>query len=169
MKHPILFIFLIIFSSIIFGQDYNTIIMDEESEKPMLVGYCNREAFDDTSFSDWWNEEYDMYEVDIETAGQLKNNFENVEIKLVMATWCSDSRREVPRFYKILDEIEYPSENVDLIGVNREKAGLADEVDGMEIHFVPTIIFHRNDEEIGRIVEMPYESLEKDMVEIVLK
>ncbi len=53
--------------------------------------------------------------------------------------------------------------------MNREKVGLADEVDGMEIHFVPTFIFYRNDEEIGRIVEMPYESLEKDMLEIVLK
>ncbi len=30
----------------------------------MLIGYCTREAFDDTSFSEWWNEEYDMYEVD---------------------------------------------------------------------------------------------------------
>ena len=87
------------------------------------------------------------------TAEEIKANFEDVEIKLVMGTWCSDSRREVPRFYKILDEIEYPSENVNLISVNREKVGLADEVDGMEIHFVPTIIFYRNDEEIGRIVE----------------
>ncbi len=74
-----------------------------------------------------------------------------------------------PGFIKYLDEIEYPSENVNLINVNREKVGLADEVDGMEIHFVPTLIFYRNDEEIGRIVEMPYESLEKDMLEIVKK
>jgi len=48
-------------------------------------------------------------------------------------------------------------------------AGLADEVDDVDIHFVPTIIFYMNDEEVGRIVEMPYESLEKDMLEIVKK
>ena len=86
-----------------------------------------------------------------------------------MGTWCSDSRREVPRFYKILDEIEYPSENVSLINVNRDIEGLGDEVTGLEIHFVPTFIFYRNDEEIGRIVEIPYESLEKDMLELVKK
>ncbi len=68
----------------------------------MLIGYCTREAFNDTSFSEWWNEEYDMYEVDVETAEEIKDNLEDVEIKLVMGTWCSDSRREVPRFYKIL-------------------------------------------------------------------
>jgi thiol-disulfide isomerase/thioredoxin len=143
--------------------------MDEESEKPMLIGYCTREAFNDTSFSEWWNEEYNMYEVDVEIAEQLKDNWDNVEITLVIGTWCSDSRREVPRFYRILDKIEYPSEIVNLISVNRDKVGLANEVDGLEIHFVPTIIFYGNGKELGRIVEMPYESLEKDMLEMVKK
>ncbi|MBT8387551.1 MAG: thioredoxin family protein [Ignavibacteria bacterium] len=169
MKHLFTLILLFIFSLLNFAQDYNTIITDDESEKAMLIGYCTREAFNDTNFSDWWNEEYDIYEVDAETTEEIKPGFEELEIKLVIGTWCSDSRREVPRFYKILDEMEYPSENVNLISVNREKVGLADEVDGMEIHFVPTFIFYRNDEEIGRIVEMPYESLEKDMLDIVNK
>ena len=169
MKRQFNLILLFIFSLISFAQDYNTIITDDESEKAMLIGYSTREAFNDTNFSDWWNEEYDIYEVDVETTEEIKPGFEDLEIKLVMGTWCSDSRREVPRFYKILDEMEYPSENISLINVNREKVGLADEVDGLEIHFVPTFIFYRNNEEIGRIVEMPYESLEKDMLEIVKK
>ena len=71
MKHLIFLFLLTIFSVITFAQDYNTIIIDEESEKPMLIGYCTREAFDDTSFSGWWNEEYEMYQVDVETADQL--------------------------------------------------------------------------------------------------
>jgi len=169
MKHPFTLILAFIFSLISFAQDYNAIITDDESEKPMLIGYCTREAFDDSSFSEWWGSEYNLYEVDIESTEELKTHFEDVAIKLVMGTWCSDSRREVPRFYKILDKIEYPSENVNLISVDREKVGLADEVDGMEIHFVPTFIFYKNDEEIGRIVEMPYESLEKDVLDIVKK
>ena len=74
----------------------------------------------------------------------------------------------LPSFYP-QNEIGYPSENVSLINVNREMIGMADEVNGMEINFVPTIIFYRNDEEVGRIIEMPYESLEKDMLEIVKK
>ena len=168
MKHFILLLFIINFTSIIFAQDYNTIIMDEESEKRMLIGYCTREAFNDTSFSEWWNEEYDLYEVDVESVEELKYSFKNVEIKLIMGTWCSDSRREVPRFYKVLDEIGYPAENVSLISVYRKMAGLENEVEGMDIHFVPTFIFYRGDEEIGRIVEMPYESLEKDMLEMVV-
>ncbi len=84
-----------------------------------------------------------------------------------MGTWCSDSRTEVPHFYKILDEINYPKEKVILINVNRDKQGLENEVEGLEINFVPTFIFNKAGEEIGRIIEMPYETLEKDMLELV--
>jgi len=169
MKYLFTLILLFIFPLICFAQDYNSIIIDDKSEKPMLIGYCTREAFIDTSFSGWWNEEYDMYEVDDTTTGELKTHFNDIEIKLVLGTWCSDSRREVPRFYKILDEMEYPSENISLINVNREKVGLEDEVDGLEINFVPTFIFYGNGKELGRIVETPYESLEKDILELVKK
>ncbi len=169
MKNPIIIFLIILFSSVSFTQDYNSIVIDDKSEKPMLIGNCTREAFDDTSFSGWWIEEYNSYEVDIETAELLKDNWDNVEITLVMGTWCSDSRREVPRFYKILDEIKYPSEVVHLINVNREMVGLEDEVDGLDIHFVPTMIFYGRGKELGRIVEMPFESLEKDMLKILQK
>ncbi len=60
------------------------------------LGYCTREAVNGTSFSEWWNSKYNMYEVD-----------------------------------------------------------------GLEINFVLKTIFCRNNEEVGRIIEMPYESLEK--------
>ncbi|MEM1407485.1 MAG: hypothetical protein AAGG59_11970, partial [Bacteroidota bacterium] len=41
------------------------------------------------------------------------------------------------------------------------------EESGQNIHRVPTFIFHKNGEEIGRIVESPKESLEVDMLKIV--
>ena len=41
------------------------------------------------------------------------------------------------------------------------------EEQGLEIGFVPTYIFFRNREEVGRIVENPMQSLEKDMLAIL--
>jgi thiol-disulfide isomerase/thioredoxin len=102
--------------------------------------------------------------VDVE---ELKIKLDDVDIKIVMGTWCSDSRTEVPHFYKILDEINYPEEKVTLINVNRDKQGLEKEVEGLDINFVPTFILYRAGEEVGRIIEMPYETLEKDMLELV--
>jgi hypothetical protein len=55
-----------------------------------------------------------------------------------------------------------------LIGVNREKQGLSDEAEELDIEFVPTIIFYKDGSEIGRIVETPAESLEKDLLKILL-
>jgi len=149
------------------AQDFNTITTDGKTDKPMIIGYTTLEAFNDTSFSWWWNSAYNMYDVDSADVEELKLKLENVDIKIVMGTWCSDSRTEVPHFYKILDEINYPEEKITLININRDKQGLENEVDGLDINFVPTIIFYKAGEEIGRIIEMPYETLEKDMLEIV--
>ena len=90
-------------------------------------------------------------------------------IKIVLGTWCIDSRREVPRFVKILDFIEFPSDKILFINVDEEKKGLSDEVQGLEINFVPTFIVYENGKEIGRIIETPFMSLEEDLINIVNK
>ena len=38
--------------------------------------------------------------------------------------------------------------------------------EGMDIQYVPTIILFKNGEELGRIVESPVETLEKDLLKI---
>jgi len=158
----------ILFCTSILAQEYNTVIIDEKTEKAMLIGFTTLEAFKDTGFSWWWNSAYNMYDVDSTATEELIVKLKDVDIKIVMGTWCSDSRSEVPHFYKILDEINYPKEKVTLINVNRDKQGLENEVEGLDINFVPTIIFIRAGKELGRIVEMPYETLEQDMLEIIL-
>lgn len=162
-----LFLFICFISLQIFAQDYNTTTTDSKTGKPMLIGYTTREAFNDTSFSWWWNSAYQMYEVDSTTAEKLKPELKDVNIEVVMGTWCSDSRREVPRFYKLLDKIGYPAEKVTLINVDRNKHGKGSEVDSLNIDFVPTFIFYKNGKELGRIVETPYDTFQEDILEIV--
>ena len=84
-----------------------------------------------------------------------------------MGTWCSDSQREVPRFFKILDQLAFNFNNITLIGVNRAKQADNTEVNELNIELVPTIIFFIDGKEIGRIIESPEENLEKDMVKIL--
>ena len=95
----------LLFCTNLYAQQFNTITIDEKTDKPMLIGYTTLEAFNDTSFSWWWNSAYNMYEVDSVDVEELKVNLEDVDIRIVMGTWCSDSRTEVPHFYKILDGI----------------------------------------------------------------
>ena len=168
MKLKLSFIFIALIAPLsLFAQEFNAVITDTTSGKPMLIGYTNLEAFADTSFSWWWNSEYKMYDVDSSSIVQLEGKLENIQIKVVLGTWCSDSRREVPRLFKILDVAHYPSESVTIISVDRDKVGLKNEVEGLKIEFVPTIIFIKDNKELGRITEMPFDTMEKDILEIL--
>ena len=93
----------------------------------------------------------------------------NIDITIVMGSWCSDSQWHVPDFYKILDKINYPSDKVTLIAVNEDKKTEEDEIDTLNIKLVPSFIFYRDGSELGRIVESPEKSLEVDMLGILIK
>ena len=160
-------LFLIIFYNNFFAQSFNHFTIDSVKNKKMLIGYCTREAFQDTAFADWFNESYSNYQPDIEVLNQLYDFLNNINIKIVLGTWCGDSREFVPAFLKILDLIKFPEENLELICVDRKKKGFGNEVDNLDINFVPTFIFFRGDKEIGRIIELPNVTLESDFLEIV--
>lgn len=165
MKQVII-LFLLTFS-VVKAQQYNNSSVDTVKNKKMLIGYCTREAFQDTAFKGWFDEQYNNYQPDYDVLDKLEGKLDDISITIVMGTWCSDSREQIPSFYKILDELNYPSEKITLICVDRKKKGLSDEADNLNIELVPTIIFYRNSNEIGRIIETPQESLEKDMLEIL--
>jgi hypothetical protein len=165
---------MLLFGTITFAQNNNlipapkdTVVIDTTNNQRMLLGYCSRQAFQDTSFSWWYNSLYDMYEIDSSTAASCKNKLDSIKITVVMGTWCSDSRRVVPKFLRILDYLKFPDDKVSIIAVGRDKKGRANETEGLKIKVVPTIIFYKNDVEIGRILEFPKESLEKDMLKIL--
>ncbi len=150
--------------------DVNKIIIDADSDKPMLIGYTTREAFADTSFSWWYDSEYKNYDVDVDALKPLFEDstlMQDLSITVVMGSWCSDSRREVPRFLKIVDGLKLPEENINLYSVDRNLSAGVDDINDLDIKLVPTFIFFKNSVELGRIVEMPEESLEIDMVNIL--
>jgi len=136
-------------------------------ETVILLGEANREGFSQEPFADWFNENFDSYEVDSETIEKLKPLLKDVTIKTFIGTWCSDSRRETPSLYKILDATNFNYKNFTLITVSREKSTPKGFEKNMDIVYVPTIIFYRDGKEIGRFVEFAQVSLEKDMLAIV--
>jgi len=160
---------LLLLSTIISAQEYNKIVIDEKSEKLMLIGYTTREAFQDSSFSWWFNSGYDNYSLNKDTLDQLIPEILRYDITIVMGTWCSDSRYEVPKFYKILDSAGYPAKKIKVINVGRGMKDITGEVKNLNIEFVPTFIFSENGMEKGRIVETPKGILEGDIRQIIIK
>tara|TARA_R110000772_G_scaffold162917_1_gene274075 strand:- start:102 stop:701 length:600 start_codon:yes stop_codon:yes gene_type:complete len=152
------------------SENLNTETMNDTlpyEESVMLIGKANRKGFKMDAFKGWFNTGYENYTVNSETVAALKPLLKNVTITIFMGTWCEDSQRETPHFYKILDEADFDESKLTLITVSDEKTTPQGFEEGLNITNVPTIIFYKNEKELGRIVEYPIESLEKDMLAIL--
>ncbi len=161
---------LLIIVGISFGQEKPNREIDEKTGKPILFGTLDRDDFQDDNFAWWFNSGYKFYTVDTLIVKKLSViDIDSLNITIVLGTWCSDSRREVPRFFKIIDEMQFPQEKIKLFGVNRNKESSDNEIVKLEIELVPTFIFYKDQKEIGRIIETPEELLEKDMWKIINK
>ena len=152
----------------VLAQDINKTKIDEKSQTEMLIGLCNRDGLKSDVFKTYYNSEYTVYIPDTLTVTNLKTTFagDDIKITIVMGSWCGDSQEQVPRFYKVIDALEFSEKNILLYCVDRSKKSEKNETDILKIQLVPTIIFYKDDNEIGRIIESPKNSLEKDMLQI---
>ena len=163
------FLFLLL-TSTGFSQDINKIEFSERVGSMILIGECNRDAFTMQPFQEWYSLEYEEYAPEQTVIERLERYInDGLRIKIVMGSWCSDSQREVPRFYRIMDEAGIPDEKVELISVNRERMVPGIDISVLKIERVPTFIVYDGIKELGRIIETPVETLEKDLLMILFK
>lgn len=162
--------FLLIIALMATAQEMNRVVHDEVTGDEMLVGYGNRRGLLLEPFFSWFSEEYDAYSVNKQSIiGIEPEALDGVTITMVLGTWCPDSRREVPRFYKILDQLGFNESRLQVIYVNRNKLAPGIDLGSLDIQFVPTMVVFRNGDEIGRIIEHPVQRLEEDLAGILLK
>lgn len=164
MKILLFFLFL---ANVLYSQEKCNFTFDDKSGKKILIGKIEREDFMDTVYSVWFQDEYENYLPDTLAIDTLKNKLKDCKFEIIFGTWCSDSRREVPRFLKILDLCSFPEENVKMIAVDRNKTAGSVDIGDKKIHLVPTFIVYKSGEEKGRIIEVPDETLEKDLLKIL--
>lgn len=147
---------------------------DAQQVKPDAILYGKINAGDLTAlpYNKWFDKGFADYNINTETKNKLTTVLnKGVSIEVFLGTWCGDSKREVPRFLKMLDEIKFNMSHVKIIAVGASdslyKQSPAGEEKGKGIYRVPTIIVYRNGVEINRINEYPVLSLEKDFLSIV--
>lgn len=135
----------------------------------ILVGKKERKDIEAEPYGSlWYQDNYQQYVTDKQAIKKLKKALKPVsKLEIFMGTWCGDSKREVPRMFKILDEAGFDFEKLTLITVTRDKDTPEGYETDMDITNVPTFIFYENGKETNRIVELPVESLEKDMISIL--
>ena len=157
-------------SKLIPTKSFNHEITDNNGNK-MLLGTCARESLQQEPYANWFNKNYAEYKVDSSICESLKIKLANKQLMIFMGTWCGDSKREVPRMFKILDYCGIQSSQIKLIMVSNQdsvyKQSPEHEERGMNIHRVPDLLIFENNKETGRIIESPVISLEKDLLAII--
>jgi tetratricopeptide (TPR) repeat protein len=142
-----------------------------ESGQTILAGRGSIAAMQLPNYKAWYDDSYNKYTVDTVTVKQLKPLLQNKRMEIFLGTWCGDSRREVPRMLKILQQVGMDTTKLALIFVDNStdkyKQSPQREEKDKNIHHVPSFILYDEKKEIGRIVESPLLSLEKDMLAIL--
>ncbi|SKB79837.1 Thiol-disulfide isomerase or thioredoxin [Salegentibacter holothuriorum] len=133
----------------------------------MLLGEFTQADLEKSPYSRWFTPGYANYKPNAEAVETIKKNIGDYEILLFMGTWCGDSRYEVPKFFKLLDLVDFNRENLTSIAVNYSKKAPGDLDEKYNIHRVPTIIFIKDGKEVNRFVEYSVENLEEDIARIV--
>lgn len=143
------------------------IIETSETEQGMLIGKFTKEDLMQEPYASWFNSGYENFEPSDDAMETIKENISEYEITAFMGTWCGDSRREIPKLYKVLDEAGFDLSKLTIIGVDRSKTTPENLEEGLDINRVPTIIFTRDGKEVNRFVEYAKESIEEDIAKIV--
>jgi hypothetical protein len=133
---------------------------------PPLTGMVTRTSIE--SFNDVWKRlRAEDYEPDAAAVATIRETSNGIEVFAVVATWCPDTRRDLPRFFKIVDRAGWSTEAMTFLAVDRSKRDPAGETVARNVTRVPTFIFLRGGQEIGRVVERPTTTLEQDIAQIL--
>ncbi len=132
-----------------------------------LIGTIDKLTLLETPYRPWYQKNYSSYSPDKSTSEALIKALNGIQVKVFMGTWCHDSQREVPRLIKILDNANFDLSELSLVALSIDKNTPKGLEKGLNIQRTPTIIFFKDEIEIGRIVETPRETLESDMLKIV--
>jgi thiol-disulfide isomerase/thioredoxin len=137
-----------------------------QQHETMALGWIERHDFMTPAYPKF-GQTLDTIHVDERFIELIKELHAGFDFVVVLGTWCSDSKREVPRFLKIADLAAIPPGRVTFYGVDRTKQSADGVTEKYHIERVPTFIVLKDGKEVGRIVEAPANTLEEDMLVIL--
>jgi thiol-disulfide isomerase/thioredoxin len=151
-----------------------SIFLFAQNKEPKLLGTVSQDELRKEPYASWYVKNYEDYHPNKDIIIQFKSYPLSIyKIKIFFGTWCGDTKREMPRMMKVLDQIGFPKSNITFIALDNDdnvyKQSPEHEEKGMSIYRVPTFIFYEKGKEIARINELPVQSTERDLLQIFKK
>jgi len=123
-----------------------------------------------TNHKQWLDTTYQKYQPDISVIQSFPKTIDSIHVIIVGGTWCSDTRKHLPAFYKVLDTWKPKHLSVELLFVDHNKKLKEKGFKKLKITNVPTFIFYNAEgNEIGRIIETPKVDMENDLSQLLHK
>jgi len=162
----------IFFSALLLAMSLMINAQQSPATQEILYGQIKKEDLQKPPFSEWFDPGYNNYKADSVLSSNIKRLIsDDFRLQVFLGTWCGDSRREVPRLLRLLDDIGFSQNHLQIIalgvGDSLLKQSPQHEEAGKGIFRVPTIIVYKSNVEINRINEFPVMSLEADVFAIL--
>lgn len=141
-------------------------MVDAEPAAPELVGTLSRAEIE-TAVPDWIGAQIEA-RPDVDQAAEMAAAGAEASVTVFLGTWCSDSRRELSRFWRAIDDAGGDvAFELAYVGVNRDKNEPADRLEGLDLEYVPTFVVEIGGVEAGRIVETSPNGIERDLADLL--
>lgn len=136
-----------------------------------LWGKSSIEDFSTGDYAEWYSKSVKDYKTEISANEAFL--FNDIDVEIFVGTWCGDTKYLVPKFIETWKQMGLNTDRLSIIALHNEgsdyKQGPNKETVGRNIHRVPTFVFSKSNQEIGRIVERTVYDLDTDMMLIANK
>lgn len=134
----------------------------------MLVGKIDEKILANDSSFRWFYNGVNNYKPDPAWTKYISYYRDSFDVVVFAGTWCNDSKRLLPQFYRVMLASSYPLNKVQLYGVDYKLRALGNESAQYGITKTPTFIFlDKNGKEIGRITDHVRRGMDADIVSVL--
>ncbi|MDR1793554.1 MAG: thioredoxin family protein [Bacteroidales bacterium] len=167
----------LIIKNIILGAAFclisNSLLSQSDSiVEPIIVGETSLEQLlSIDNFRTEFEMYYSQYQLDTEQLEKITTLFSDYQnqhfhIVAIVGSWCGDTKEQLPILLKILSATALKDVEITYIAVNRDKKAGQKDVTEYAVERIPIFLFYANEQLLGKIVETPRQSMEKDIIEI---
>lgn len=133
----------------------------------VLVGKIDEKVLANDSAFRWFYYGVNNYKPDPAWTKYISFYRDSFDVVVFAGTWCNDSKRLLPQFYRVMMASSYPLSKIKLYGVDHQLRTLGDESSQYGLTETPTFIFLRDGKEIGRITDKLRRGMDADIVSIL--
>ncbi|MES2559773.1 MAG: thioredoxin family protein [Bacteroidota bacterium] len=158
MKYPLWSLLLIV--------TFSSTTQAQVNDTSLLIGTIEYKNL--TTYS-WFDSTYNAYKTEQSVIDSIKPFASDLRLMVVLGTWCSDSKEQVPALCKIANQCEISMAQLEFIGVDRKKHCPLPDITSLNIEYVPTIFVFVKGTLKGKIVEVPEKTMEQDLLKLIIK